>query len=234
MKDVSDFDSGKKLFFEGHYAEAEAVFSQLLREDQEDAEKSNIWNALGAIHFKQGHWSHALECFNQAVTLNSCNSKAIDNIQNLLAKHPEYANLPVKEIYQADMAYYSKKICNFCGTCPSQDSWLLFRCNYCGGHFCSDHRLPPYHGCSNIKQWKARPPPGLNIRYQQNGSVLSMDGVSEKQDFSSGEEFRFHQYYVPNHNPNEKYHDKSRKGLYIALIIAIILFAIFQFSHLLL
>jgi hypothetical protein len=90
--------------------------------------------------------------------------------------------------------------------------------------------LPPYHGCANIVKWKARPPPGLNLRYQQNGTVLSTGGVSEHQDFSGSDESRFHQYYVPNHYPNEKYEDKSREGLYIALIIVIVLVAAFLFQ----
>jgi len=35
--------------------------------------------------------------------------------------------------------------CEFCG---EQTGILPFKCNYCGGQFCGEHRLPEYHGCS--------------------------------------------------------------------------------------
>ncbi|MFX0010063.1 MAG: AN1-type zinc finger protein [Candidatus Hermodarchaeota archaeon] len=35
--------------------------------------------------------------------------------------------------------------CEFCG---EQISFLPFKCKYCGGAFCKEHRLPEYHQCS--------------------------------------------------------------------------------------
>jgi len=36
--------------------------------------------------------------------------------------------------------------CEKCG----KETFLPFRCQYCGGHFCSDHRLPENHECSRM------------------------------------------------------------------------------------
>jgi predicted nucleic acid binding AN1-type Zn finger protein len=51
--------------------------------------------------------------------------------------------------------------CEVCGT-PA----FLFRCNYCGGLFCAKHHLPPNHNCPNLHLWKAKPPPGLTMRFE--------------------------------------------------------------------
>jgi hypothetical protein len=51
--------------------------------------------------------------------------------------------------------------CEVCGT-PA----FLFRCNYCGGLFCAEHHLPPNHDCPNLHLWKAKPPPGLTMRFE--------------------------------------------------------------------
>ncbi len=40
--------------------------------------------------------------------------------------------------------------CDHCGN----ECNLPFQCNYCGGKYCSDCRLPPYHDCSNIETWE--------------------------------------------------------------------------------
>jgi len=41
--------------------------------------------------------------------------------------------------------------CKFCG---KETGILPFHCNYCGGKFCSDHRLPENHECSFDKNYK--------------------------------------------------------------------------------
>jgi len=40
--------------------------------------------------------------------------------------------------------------CDYCG----KQCNLPFHCSYCGGSFCSDHRLPPSHNCTNLSSWK--------------------------------------------------------------------------------
>ena len=42
--------------------------------------------------------------------------------------------------------------CQYCG----DDVVLPFRCTYCGGQFCGDHRLPERHECPEA--WRARAP----------------------------------------------------------------------------
>ena len=42
--------------------------------------------------------------------------------------------------------------CQHCG----DDVVLPFKCNYCGGYFCGDHRIPERHNCPEA--WKARAP----------------------------------------------------------------------------
>lgn len=42
--------------------------------------------------------------------------------------------------------------CDRCG----RDVDLPFRCNYCGGYFCSDHRLPEFHGCTGVYRSRSR------------------------------------------------------------------------------
>jgi len=44
--------------------------------------------------------------------------------------------------------------CDHCG----KETALPFDCSYCGGSFCSDHRLPPSHHCINEEKWKNRAP----------------------------------------------------------------------------
>ncbi len=53
--------------------------------------------------------------------------------------------------------------CERCG----KDSYLPFRCSYCGGYFCDEHRLPEAHECTGIiskrtgdnRSWKGLIPP---------------------------------------------------------------------------
>jgi Zn-dependent protease len=36
--------------------------------------------------------------------------------------------------------------CDKCG----KEAYMPFRCNYCGGYFCEEHRLPEFHECSGL------------------------------------------------------------------------------------
>ncbi|MCX8171143.1 MAG: hypothetical protein N3E47_04115 [Candidatus Bathyarchaeota archaeon] len=38
--------------------------------------------------------------------------------------------------------------CQYCGL----NAGLPFRCPFCGGYFCADHRLPEFHACQGIKR----------------------------------------------------------------------------------
>lgn len=56
--------------------------------------------------------------------------------------------------------------CQFCGKKVD----LPFRCNYCGGHFCEEHRLPPKHNCPNIAQWRGKASPPKTRREKRSYS----------------------------------------------------------------
>lgn len=46
--------------------------------------------------------------------------------------------------------------CSYCG----KREYLPWKCNYCGGQFCGDHRMPFNHDCPGIERYKNR-----NVRY---------------------------------------------------------------------
>ncbi|MFB0558425.1 MAG: AN1-type zinc finger domain-containing protein [Candidatus Bathyarchaeia archaeon] len=41
--------------------------------------------------------------------------------------------------------------CEHCG----EDVYMPFRCNYCGGYFCSKHRLPEFHDCTGLNKQRS-------------------------------------------------------------------------------
>jgi len=49
--------------------------------------------------------------------------------------------------------------CDFPGCKEETDYLIPFKCNYCGGYFCPDHKLPSMHFCPNIVAWKSKSPP---------------------------------------------------------------------------
>jgi len=58
--------------------------------------------------------------------------------------------------------------CDFCG----KEVAYPYKCRYCGGIFCEDHRLPPNHNCINIDLWRMREPPPLSRRSHSEGVLL--------------------------------------------------------------
>jgi Zn-dependent protease len=49
---------------------------------------------------------------------------------------------------ESETSEYQAMICQKCG----RETFLPFKCQYCGGHFCSEHRLPENHECPRIAQ----------------------------------------------------------------------------------
>ena len=43
--------------------------------------------------------------------------------------------------------------CDFCG----ENAFMPYRCRYCGGRFCPDHRLPENHNCEGLRKMKENP-----------------------------------------------------------------------------
>jgi Zn-dependent protease len=69
--------------------------------------------------------------------------------------------------------------CKKCGT----DTFLPFRCQYCGGYFCSDHRLPENHECPQMN--RARMPreetrPITVQRQRSNEFTVSLPHVTQR------------------------------------------------------
>jgi len=42
----------------------------------------------------------------------------------------------------------SNNKCDYCG----KEVYLPFRCPYCGGRFCEEHRLPENHNCPSLRE----------------------------------------------------------------------------------
>ena len=41
--------------------------------------------------------------------------------------------------------------CDFCG---EETGVMPFRCKFCGGKFCAEHRLPENHKCAGLEDYK--------------------------------------------------------------------------------
>jgi Zn-dependent protease len=79
--------------------------------------------------------------------------------------------------------------CDRCGTGVD----LPFRCNYCGGYFCPDHRLPEFHGCTGLYKERARVSVGRTSterssdysyyapRYSSSSTIKSLFKFSDKE-----------------------------------------------------
>jgi hypothetical protein len=53
---------------------------------------------------------------------------------------------------------------------------LPFSCQYCGGKYCGDCRLPPNHDCVNIGLWNRKPRPAVGISYGKGGGATATGG----------------------------------------------------------
>ncbi|MEM1883556.1 MAG: AN1-type zinc finger domain-containing protein [Candidatus Bathyarchaeia archaeon] len=75
--------------------------------------------------------------------------------------------------------------CWFC----KQEVSLLFRCNYCGKYFCSDHHLPEMHKCPR------KPRPAFHIRIpQQSVEIPVYERRPQEQEWRSTYKYRPKRY----------------------------------------
>jgi Zn-dependent protease len=78
---------------------------------------------------------------------------------------------------------------------------LPFRCNYCGGYFCSDHRLPEFHGCTGLYRDRSR-------------VTVGRDSTDRSHDYT---------YYSPRYESTIrrlfKFSDRELEHLGISLLI---------------
>ena len=101
--------------------------------------------------------------------------------------------------------------CDHCG----KETALPFDCSYCGGSYCSDHRLPPSHHCINEEKWKNRAPARRKAAPEQAAApppltACSFPGCGEKTSRiffcpACGQEFcekhRLHSVHAPGSSP---------------------------------
>lgn len=99
--------------------------------------------------------------------------------------------------------------CNLC----SKPIVLPYRCNYCGGYFCDDHRLPFAHKCPNIIQWKSKD------HYAHTFESVENSELSKYRDLR----------HIPVKSIKTKKSDKSKK--YINLFFIIFLIIISYYFH---
>lgn len=93
---------------------------------------------------------------------------------------------------------------------------LPFSCQYCGGKYCPDCRLPPNHSCVNIGLWNSKPRPAVGISYKKGGGATST-GAGYIAD--------------PRHTPKKK----PGEGIpYLKIMIAIIVLIIIGIAYLVL
>lgn len=57
-------------------------------------------------------------------------------------------------------------LCDKCG----RDIYMPFRCSYCGGYFCSEHRLPEFHGCTGLHRGLGAVNIGRSSTYRPSGT----------------------------------------------------------------
>ncbi|MCW4013051.1 MAG: site-2 protease family protein [Candidatus Bathyarchaeota archaeon] len=79
--------------------------------------------------------------------------------------------------------------CDYCG----RDEYMPFRCKYCGGYFCSEHRLPEMHNCSGNYQFSRSTtgatgftPTGYSYTPQSQPRTLGIFGKNELRDLGIG------------------------------------------------
>jgi|GEM_PF-1023037 len=74
--------------------------------------------------------------------------------------------------------------CQFCGKTVAYP----YRCKYCGGLFCEDHRLPPSHNCINIDAWRKKTPPTISRKPTSRRKYLHLGPPPPSYDFEKVED----------------------------------------------
>jgi hypothetical protein len=69
--------------------------------------------------------------------------------------------------------------CEYCGV----DVELPFECNFCGGYFCMEHRLPENHRCSSapartpLGHWKSKKPSSNSLPKGKEAEVMTSEST---------------------------------------------------------
>ena len=79
--------------------------------------------------------------------------------------------------------------CDHCG----KEEYMPFRCKYCGGYFCSEHRLPEMHNCDgNFQQSRSTTgtsqftPTGYSYTPRRKATRYGLFGETELRDLAIG------------------------------------------------
>jgi Zn-dependent protease len=79
--------------------------------------------------------------------------------------------------------------CDHCG----QDEYMPFRCRYCGGYYCSEHRLPEMHNCTGSYQHRRSTmgntqftPTGYSYNPTMRATRYGLFGQNELRDLGIG------------------------------------------------
>jgi Zn-dependent protease len=79
--------------------------------------------------------------------------------------------------------------CDHCG----KDEYMPFRCKYCGGYFCAEHRLPEMHNCTGDYQFSRSTtgssqfrPTGYSYTPQRRATRYGLFGQTELRDLAIG------------------------------------------------
>ena len=79
--------------------------------------------------------------------------------------------------------------CDHCG----KDEYMPFRCKYCGGYFCAEHRLPEMHNCTGDYQFSRSTtgtsqftPTGYSYAPQRRATRYGLFGQTELRDLAIG------------------------------------------------
>jgi Zn-dependent protease len=79
--------------------------------------------------------------------------------------------------------------CDYCG----KDEYMPFRCKYCGGYYCSEHRLPELHNCTGDYQYSRSTtghtgftPTGYSYSAPPRARTLGLFGKNEIRDLGIG------------------------------------------------
>gem|GEM_PF-2701387 len=103
--------------------------------------------------------------------------------------------------------------CQFCG---KGIKTIPFKCDYCEGLFCNEHRLPPSHECINLELWKKAPPPKKSHTIVPRRRYVIRSPSPPPPSYDTGEKVK----------PRKK-RGKTVRNIALALIIAIVILIIY-------
>ncbi len=107
----------------------------------------------------------------------------------------------------------------FCEFCGEKISFLPFKCKYCGGAYCKEHRLPEYHQCTFELEHVSVTTSDLkesNLRVSDNGKgAINVKKYIKRQDKQKKKDVKFYRRYPTNRT--------EFRGIKLLLLLIIII-----------